>query len=107
MAGMAQALNSRGVSNALGGADSLTHKQMHRVWRDAQHKQGLPTCVMRGVVEPHTLPESLMMLSNVLTQQMETSMHDTQVSSAMRVYVHLSVRWTRKDCCTVAHTRTS
>ena len=34
---------------------------------------------MRGVLEDHTTPESLEMLSNVLTKQSGSALHDTQV----------------------------
>jgi hypothetical protein len=48
-------------------------------WREAQHKEDVPTCVIRGVLEDHTTPEALDMLSNSLTKQSGSALHDSQV----------------------------
>merc|ERR1712083_1192597 len=65
----------------LGSMQSLTHEGARRMWRDGQHCQWAPTTSMVGNVEPHTLPECLQLLANVLKQQMEYSQdHDTQVA---------------------------
>jgi len=39
----------------------------------------IPTCVLRGVLEPHTTPESLEMVCNLLTKQSGSALHDSQV----------------------------
>ncbi len=38
-----------------------------------------PTCSVRGVVEPETLPEALELIANWLTKQIESPYHDSQV----------------------------
>ena len=65
--------------NALGGVASLTFASADAFWRNAQHKCNVPVFAMRGIVEPGLFPEALQMLSNVLTLQMESDEHDTQV----------------------------
>ena len=45
----------------------------------AQHLPHVPTCVLRGVLEEHTTPESLQMISNLLSKQAGSSQHDSQV----------------------------
>ncbi len=45
-----------------------------------QFKSDVPTTIMRGVVEPETLPEALEWLANVLSRQVEHDHHDTQVT---------------------------
>ncbi len=39
----------------------------------------IPTCVLRGVHEPHTTPESLEMVCNLLSKQSGSALHDSQV----------------------------
>lgn len=76
------ALSSRLAFAVLGSVQSLTHEGARKMWRDGQHCHRAPTTSIRGIVEPHTLPECLMMLSNVLLQQMDYSKHqDTQVAA--------------------------
>jgi len=48
-------------------------------WREAQHLPHIPTCVLRGVLEEHTTPESLDMVCNLLTKQSGSPLHDSQV----------------------------
>ena len=48
-------------------------------WREAQHLSHVPTCVIRGVLEKHTTPESLEMTCNLLTKQSGSALHDSQV----------------------------
>ena len=48
-------------------------------WREAQHCPHIPTCVLRGVLEHHTTPESLEMICNLLSKQSGSVLHDSQV----------------------------
>ena len=66
--------------NALGGVCSLTFDSADSFWQHAQHKIGVPTVALRGVIEDGRFPEALQMLSNVLTKQTRSCQHDTQVS---------------------------
>ncbi len=52
---------------------------MKAFWREAQHCPHIPTCVLRGVLEEHTTPESLEMVCNMLTKQSGSALHDSQV----------------------------
>ncbi len=52
---------------------------MRAFWREAQHCPHIPTCVLRGVLEEHTTPESLEMICNMLTKQSGSALHDSQV----------------------------
>jgi len=63
----------------LGGAQSLLPEGCRAFWREAQHKIDVPTCVLRGVLEEHTTPESLEMVSYLLTKQSGSELHDSQV----------------------------
>ena len=72
-------LDSRFFIHVMGGMQSLSHQGVMTLSRDGQYKGVVPTTLMRGVVEPGTLPEALEMLSNVLSRQIENSRHDTQV----------------------------
>jgi len=71
-------LSSRVAFAVFGSVQSLTHEGARRMWRDDQHCYRAPTTSIRGVVEKHTQPESLLLLSNWLGHDgMEN--HDTQV----------------------------
>ena len=73
-------LDSRPFVHSLGGVDSLSFAGLTALARDGQWKADVPTSILRGVVEPETLPEALEMLSNVLSHQIESTDHDTQVT---------------------------
>jgi len=62
-----------------GGGGTFLHKGSRAFWREAQHLPTVPTCVLRGVLEQHTTPESLEMISNLLTKAAGSSQHDSQV----------------------------
>eukprot|EP00746_Dinoflagellata_sp_MGD_P020080 gnl/MRDRNA2_/MRDRNA2_14673_c0_seq1.p1 gnl/MRDRNA2_/MRDRNA2_14673_c0~~gnl/MRDRNA2_/MRDRNA2_14673_c0_seq1.p1 ORF type:complete len:1041 (+),score=177.80 gnl/MRDRNA2_/MRDRNA2_14673_c0_seq1:429-3125(+) len=85
-------LSSREATCLFGGLHSVTHFGARALWRDAQHLPGVPTCTIRSVTEDHTQPESLTLLSNSLTKQIESPLHDTQVALheavGHPVYVH-------------------
>jgi len=85
-------LTSRELFLLVGGMHSLTHLGVQTLWREAQHKDGVPTTSLRGVVEPHTMPEPLEMLSAWYFRQLESPLHDTQVALDEAVghpiYVH-------------------
>jgi hypothetical protein len=72
-------LDSRPMVHTLGGVESLSYEGVRALGRDGQFRDGVPTTSIRGIVEPETLPEALEFLSNVLTRQIQTSAHDTQV----------------------------
>ncbi|MFH2006165.1 MAG: hypothetical protein ABI333_06230 [bacterium] len=73
-------LDSRPFVHSQGGVDSLSYAGVRSLSRDGQWKGDVPTSIVRGIVEPDMLPEALEMLSNVLTKQIETTNHDTQVT---------------------------
>jgi len=72
-------LDSSAFQKFLGGTKSFLPYASRTFWREAQHLPHIPTCVIRGVLEPHTTPESLDMLSNTLTKQSGSALHDSQV----------------------------
>lgn len=74
-------LDSRPFIHSLGGVDSLSHVGVAALARDGQWRSDVPTSIVRGIVEHETLPEALEMLSNVLTLQIESADHDTQVTT--------------------------
>jgi len=63
----------------IGGAQSLLPDGCRAFWREAQHLEFVPTCTLRGVLEDHTTPESLEMISHLLTKQSGSGLHDSQV----------------------------
>ena len=75
------ALDSRLFVHVMGGVASLSYEGVRALGRDGQFKATIPTCSIRGVVEPNTLPEALEFLSNALTKQLESTLHDTQVAA--------------------------
>ena len=78
-----EALNSAMDSSAfhklMGGAQSFLIDGCRSFWREAQNLSYVPTCTLRGVLEEHTTPESLEMLSNMLSKQSGSELQDSQV----------------------------
>ncbi len=74
-------LDSRLVVHTLGGAHSLSHVGVQPLARDGQFRYDVPTTTVRGIVEDEFLPEALEFLSNVLTKQIQSADHDTQVTT--------------------------
>lgn len=72
-------MDSSGFQKFLGGAQGFLPEGCRAFWREGQHLPHVPTCVLRGVLEKHTTPECLEMLSNVLTKQSGSALHDSQV----------------------------
>jgi hypothetical protein len=72
-------LDSADFHKMMGGAQSFLPDGCRAFWRESQHLAHVPTCVIRGVMENHTTPESLEMLSNLLAKQSGSSLHDSQV----------------------------
>lgn len=62
-----------------GGGGTFLHRGSRAFWREAQHLPTVPTSVLRGVLEDHTTPESLEMISNLLTKAAGSNQHDSQV----------------------------
>jgi len=75
------ALDSRPFVLGLLGSRSLSVWGVIGLHRGGQFKSTAPTSTMRGIVEADALPECLEFLSNVLTRQIESTSHDTQVST--------------------------
>jgi hypothetical protein len=73
------ALDSAQFHKIMGGAQGFLFDGCRAFWREAQHLPNVPTCVLRGVLEPHTTPEALEMLVNMLTKQSGSALHDSQV----------------------------
>jgi len=69
----------------MGGMRSLSRWGVLPLNQGGQFRDDVPTSLVRGVVEPETLPEALEFLSNVLTRQIESPLHDTQVAAAEAV----------------------
>jgi hypothetical protein len=72
-------LDSAHFHKIMGGAQSFLEDGCRTFWREAQHLSYVPTCTLRGVLEEHTTPECLEMLSNLLTKQSGSPLHDSQV----------------------------
>lgn len=72
-------LDSSEFHKTMGGANSFLPYGCRAFWRDSQHLAHVPTCTLRGVEEEHTTPEALEMLSNLLTKQSGSPLHDSQV----------------------------
>lgn len=85
------------VVDAMGGADSLSYDGVVHALRELQIKDDVPTTLVRGVVIEAIRPEALDMLSNLLTRQMESDQHDTQVLLAEAVGHPLHVRNPQSD----------
>mmetsp|Transcript_26564 Transcript_26564/g.55433 ORF Transcript_26564/g.55433 Transcript_26564/m.55433 type:complete len:84 (+) Transcript_26564:5767-6018(+) len=67
------------IESSRTGAQSFFPDALKAFWREAQHMSHIPTCVLRGVLEQHTTPESLEMISNLLSKQSGSRLHDSQV----------------------------
>ena len=74
-------LDSRLFVHSLGGIHSLSHQGVRPLARDGQFRSDVPTTTMRGIVEQRFLPEALEYLSNMLTKQVQSVEHDTQVTT--------------------------
>jgi len=72
-------LDSAPFQKFVGGAQSMLTAGGRAFWREAQNLPHVPTCTLRGVLENHTTPESLEMISNMLTKQSGSALHDSQV----------------------------
>lgn len=73
------ALDSSQFHKSMGGANGFLHDGCRAFWREAQHLPNVPTCTLRGILEDYTTPESLELLSNFLTKQSGSALHDSQV----------------------------
>ena len=73
------AMDSSAFQKIIGGAQSFLTEGCRAFWRESQQLAHVPTCVLRGVMEEHTTPECLEMLSNLLTKQSGSALHDSQV----------------------------
>jgi hypothetical protein len=85
-------MDSREAVVAMLGSFSLSHDGVLFQQREGRFRDDVPTSLVRGVVEPETLPEALEWLANVLTKQTGTPEHDTQVVAAEAVGSPLRVR---------------
>jgi hypothetical protein len=72
-------LDSAHFHKLMGGAQSFLQDGCRAFWREAQHLPHVPTCTLRGVMEEHTTPEALEMISHLLTKQSGSALHDSQV----------------------------
>ncbi|GMI05550.1 hypothetical protein TrVE_jg1864 [Triparma verrucosa] len=79
LGGLNEFMDSAAFQKFLGGAQSMLPEGCRAFWREAQHKSDVPTCVIRAVLEDHTTPEALEMLSATLTNQSGSDLHDSQV----------------------------
>lgn len=73
------AMDSAAFQKVIGGAESFLTEGCRAFWRESQQLAHVPTCVVRGVMEEHTTPECLEMISNLLTKQSGSALHDSQV----------------------------
>jgi hypothetical protein len=88
----------------MGGMESLSWEGVINLGREVQIVDTAPTTFMRGVVREPYLPEALEFLSHVLTVQIESPDHDTQVAAdeAVGHPVHVSNAWVRRlEACAV------
>jgi hypothetical protein len=76
---LTSALDSAQFHKSMGGADSFMADGCRAFWREAQHLAHVPTCTLRGVLEEHTTPEALELLTNMLSKQSGSALHDSQV----------------------------
>jgi hypothetical protein len=77
-------LDSSAFHKTMGGAQSFLPDGCRAFWREGQHLSDVPTCTLRGVMEKHTTPECLEMLSNLLTKQSGSPLHDSQVHGKVK-----------------------
>lgn len=70
-----------GAAHALGSLASLSRDGVvEQLWEGAAHKRWVPTAALAAIVEAHSLPEALHQFSHVLSAQIESAAHDTQVA---------------------------
>jgi hypothetical protein len=95
-------LDSPVAVKTMGGAESLSWEGVIALSREIQIVDTAPTTILRGVVREPILPEALEFLSHVLTRQIESAEHDTQVAVEEGVGhpVHVGNAWARRmaDC---------
>ncbi len=93
-----QLLDAPVFVKTMGGVDSLSSEGVLTLGREGQFLDTAPTTITRGVVRQDYLPEALELLSNVLTRQVETEEHDTQVTAheAVGHPVHVDNAWARR-----------
>ncbi|MDA3862564.1 MAG: hypothetical protein PF689_01705 [Deltaproteobacteria bacterium] len=95
-------LDSQFFIHLMGGIESLSHHGVVDLARSGVFKDGVPTTCLKGIVDTKTLPEALEFLSNVLTQQLGKSSHDTQVeiSEAVGHFVKVANQYNQvlKNC---------
>ncbi|MBN2722524.1 MAG: hypothetical protein JXR95_00465 [Deltaproteobacteria bacterium] len=72
-------LDSRLLIHLMGGIESLSQSGVVELAREGQFKMNCPTSTIRGVVDEDYVPEALFFLSNILTKQLGSMTHDTQV----------------------------
>lgn len=72
-------LSSKFLVHLTGGINSIKRGSNHLLAQEGQF-QNVPTMTLRGVVTDDNLPESLQILSNMLSVQSGSPLHDTQVS---------------------------
>lgn len=89
-------LNSRELLQGFGGMASLSYEGVEFLAREGQFSPFAPTCILRGIVDPETLPEALELLSNALTAQLQDKRHDTQVQvdEAVGYFRYVRNPWT-------------
>jgi hypothetical protein len=72
-------MDSAAFHKSMGGAQSFLIDGCRAFWRESQNLPHVPTCTLRGVLEEHTTPECLEMLSNMLSKQSGSELQDSQV----------------------------
>lgn len=82
IATVTSALDSAQFHKLMGGAQSFLYDGCRAFWREAQHLAHVPTCTLRGVLEPHTTPEALEMVTSMLSKQSGSPLHDSQVHAS-------------------------
>jgi len=72
-------LDSSNFHKVMGGAHCFLPEGCRAFWREAQQLSHVPTCTLRAVMEEHTTPECLEMISHLLAKQSGSALHDSQV----------------------------
>lgn len=88
-------LDSRMFIQNFGGMASLSYEGVLALAREGQFRDVVPTCMLRGIVEPETLPEALDLLAHSLASQLPDPRHDTQVQveEAVGHFVYVRNPW--------------
>ncbi len=97
-------MDSPMVVKTMGGVESLSWEGVLSLGREGQIVDTAPTTSLRGVVREPYLPEALEFLAHVLTIQIESPDHDTQVAmdEAVGHPVHLTNAWARRtEACAI------